>query len=141
MQLAGDEAADVLLSFFGATADVRGQDHVLEALKFGDERLATALWLARENVYRSADDVAALDLAAQRPMVDDKTPGKVQENAPRDHVRKLRLAEHPFVARPPVNMQRDDVDRSEELFQRRTMLCITHGQLVGSVVEPDRHAE
>ena len=74
-------------------------------------------------------------------MVDDKTPGKVQENAPRDHVRELSLAEHPFVARPPVDMQRDDVDRFEEFFQRRTMFCIAHGQLVGGVVEPDRHAE
>ena len=55
--------------------------------------------------------------------------------------RELRLAEHALVARPPIDVQGDDVDRLEELFQRRTAFCVAQGQLVGGVVEPHRHAE
>ena len=60
---------------------------------------------------------------------------------PAAHAAEFCLAEQTSVGRPAVDVQRDYVDRFEELFQRRTAFCVTEGQLVGTVVKPDRHAE
>ena len=74
MELAGHETPDILLSFFGAAAHVRREDHIGQALELGDERLVLAFGLAREHIDGRAGDVAALDMSAERRMVDDKTP-------------------------------------------------------------------
>ena len=74
-------------------------------------------------------------------MVDDKTAGEVEEQAPVAHPHEFRLAKKAPVARPAVDVQRDDVDRLEEFVQRRATFRVTEGQFVRRVVEPDRHPE
>ena len=83
----------------------------------------------------------ALDLLAQRLMVDHEPAGQVQEQAPGTHAGELVGPEKPTVSRPSVDMQGDDVGLLEELVEAGAAPRVAERELVGGVVEDDRHAE
>ena len=98
-ELGGDEAADVLLRLLGRAADVRGEDDVGQPAQLGDELVAAALGLDREDVDGGAGDVPGLDVRAQRGVVDHEPAGEVEEQRARPHGREVGLAEEALVGR------------------------------------------
>jgi hypothetical protein len=140
-QLAGDVAADVLLRFLGRATDVWCEDHVVEAAQLADELISLAGRLVGKDVDGRAGEMPAFDVGAQRRVVDDEPARQVQEQAALEHPGELVGAEDVTVGGAAVDVQRHDVGAGQQLVETVAALGVAERQLVGRVVERDRHAE
>ncbi len=120
---------------------MRGEDDVVEAAQHRLERVALRLRLDREDVEGGAGDVAGQQVVAQRLVVDDHAPRRVDEERPRLHGRELRGAEEPGVAGPSVDVQAHDVGDLEQLRERPGTTRVPMRRPVRLVVEHDAHPE
>src|SRR5699024_5868970 len=140
-ELARDVPADVELGLLRGAADVRGEDHVGDALEAVLEGVTRLLRLGGEDIDGRAGDVAGDEVVPQGLEVDDETPGEVEEEAARAHPGELLRAEVAGIAGAAVDVQRDRLARLEELLEGAALPGIAQGELVLEVEEGDVHAE
>jgi hypothetical protein len=74
-------------------------------------------------------------------VIDDETPAQVEEDAAWSHPREVLVTEEIAVLGSSIHVQRHDIYGLEQLCEGSTRPCVTKRELVGHVVEEDRHPE
>ena len=117
---------------------MRGEDHVGQAAQLGDELVAAALRLLREDVDRGAGEVARSPGARRSASWSMTKPrDRLRNRLPRAHPGELLLAEEAAVAGPAVDVQGHHVGHLEQLVEGGAAAGVAQRQLVGGVVEVD----
>jgi len=140
-QLAGDFEADALLRFFGGTADVGREQHVIELAQRREELFGRALRLFWEYIDRGAAQVAAPQRSGKGFDIDHRAARGVDEMGAGPYARQLGGADHAGGLRRFRNVQRYHVGGLQQGVERRHGPCVAHGELGFNVEKDHLHAE
>src|SRR5581483_2131754 len=147
--LPGDIDGDALLCLGGGGAEMRGDDD-LRVTEHGlrPERVAVAprpaFRLVRKDVERGAGDVAGIDRAHERVVVDELAAGGVDDAQARLRGGHLALADHVPRLRGERGVQRQEVRALDDGGDAIGELDAEHGGALGRderVVGDDAHVE
>ncbi|KPX97577.1 Uncharacterized protein ALO61_05256 [Pseudomonas savastanoi pv. nerii] len=140
-QLFCDFQTDVGLRFGSGTADVRGQDHVVQATQRAFEDVVVRAWLDREHVDCSADQVLVLDRVGQGVQFNDCAASRVDQDAALFHRANFFFADHPLGFRGFRHVQGNDIGHAQQLVQAGHLSRVAQWQLGQRVVEVHLHAQ
>ena len=132
---------DVGLRFSGRTADVRGQDHVVQATQRAFEHVVVGARLNREHVDGGADQVLVLDCVSQGVQLNHGAASGVDQNAALFNGTDFFLADHPLGGCGFRYVQGDDVGHAQQFVQIADLGGVAQWQLGHGVVEEHLHAQ
>ena len=136
-----DFQADVGLGFSGGAADVRGQDHVVQATQRAFEDVIVGARLHREHVDGSADQVLVLDRVGQGIQLDHGAASGVDQDPAFLDRADFLLTDHPLGLGRFRNVQGDDVGHAQQLGQAGHLGGVAQWQLGQGVVEEHLHTQ
>ncbi|MCY1210298.1 hypothetical protein D9M72_219820 [compost metagenome] len=140
-QLFGDFAADVLLRFLGAAADVRGEDDVGHADQRAGQRFVRTLGFGGEHVQRGAGQVAGFQGGVQRVDVHHRAARGVDQNGAAAHAPDGCGVHDLFGGLAARHVQGHDVGLLQQIVQRPGGAGVAQRQLGLDVVVDHAHAQ
>ena len=140
-ELGGHLATDAFLSLARGAADVRREQHVLEADERRLEVALVALGLDREHVDGCAQDVLRFQGRSQRVDVDHGAARGIDEEAALLHAGNLLGAHHFLRVRRLGHVQAHHVGLGQQLVLRGQLACVAQRQLGLDIVEHHAHAQ
>ncbi|KAG0769769.1 hypothetical protein G6F22_017315 [Rhizopus arrhizus] len=141
MRLLGHFAADVLLRFLRAAADVRGQDDVGQADQRAGQRFVRALGLGGEHVQRGAGQVTGLQGGVQGVDVHHRAARGVDQDRAAPHAADRFRVHDVFGGLAARHMQRHHVRLLQQVVECPGGAGVAQRQLGFHVVIDDAHAQ